>query len=153
MRKFLALAALSIAVFGFVPAHANAHTVSGTILVPSVTEPTVGTTLGGTLTRQERCAFLAGGHTSDGLVGYAVDLTDADAGHSFTLSSDNDQVYVAFYSDLGTCDGVVTGGGPTVEASAAAPAASISGTIPAFSTTALVVVLGTPNGNFSMSIA
>ena len=139
-----------IATAGLTLSPARADTTSGTITVPS-------TDTGDVLsvpTRQERCAYVLGGDASNGLVGWHVSLSaaEADGTHAFTLTGVGANVYIVFYSDLGTCDNNPS---PTTTGfeSGEVVAPTQSGTIPEDSTDALIVTINQPNAGFTLSIS
>lgn len=148
MRKMAITALLFALAVGFMPARADhaARTVSGSILVPTVTVPSVGI-----FSRQARCAYLLAGEDSNGLVGWVVEL-DADEGdgdHTFTASAAGADIAVVFYESLGTCDNAP---GPVTTGDSLNPGDE-AGVIPFGTTSAIVVVEGAANAAFEFAIA
>lgn len=97
MKKLLMPLMLAGLILAFQPAHA-ARTVSGTILTG------LGTV------SQARCVYILGGEATNGLVGWGVPITPAEADGTHTISlittTSGSQVWGYFYEDLGSCDGV-----------------------------------------------
>lgn len=151
MRKIIAssLVVLAALAMGTADAGHGARSVEGTILVPTVTVPTQGT-----FSRQARCAYLAGQEAAtdtNGLFGWVIELegSEGDGNHAFTLSSDSANAGVAFYESLGTCDN----GPPAVVTGQFFNAGNESGTIPAASTIAIVVIEDGADAAFTFSVA
>lgn len=148
MKKCIAAVFALAALLAAGPVHAGheARTVEGSVLVPAVTVPTVGT-----FTRQARCAYDLLGEDSQGLVGYVVELdeSEADGEHEFTLAATGDGDFqVVFYESLGTCDNDPA---PVVTGQFTAPGDE-AGPIPEFSAYAIIVVEGAVDAGFEFSV-
>lgn len=144
-KKLLVVALFATLLASMVGAQAHGRTVEGTILAPTTD---VGI---GLVTRHARCAYLAAGHDADGLVGWVVDLAagEGDGTHTFSLTATGGNPDIVFYSDLGTCDNAPA----AVTTGQKAGDGAESGTIPADSTHAIIVVRDGANVPFSFTIA
>jgi hypothetical protein len=156
MRKILASALMAGTLLTVGTASADARTVEGSILVPSVrdSESLVFAPPPGPVAKHARCAYLVAkdatgnGNDANGLVGWHIDLSEAegDGAHTFTLTSDAGNIAVYFYEDLGTCDGNAGSTGQEVTDGDEA------GTIPFFSSHAIVVVEDAADVNFAFTV-
>jgi len=94
------IVAIGFALVAHQPAAAHTRQIEGTILLPAAkAAPALQP-----VDRPARCAWLATGPRSQGVLGWVVELTAEDTGHTFSLSDALDPD-VSFYADLGTCDG------------------------------------------------
>jgi hypothetical protein len=143
---------LALPFLPFAEAASDGRTISGTILVPSVTVPTTPALVGGVLTRHARCLYLVAGPAANGVVGWVEGITPAEGGAAFTLTSSTGGADpdVVFYADLGSCDSQVAP--PIVLGSAEGPGAE-AGTIPAGTNVIIVVIEGAPNAAFDFTIS
>ena len=101
--KRLLLIALGIALVSFQSATAHTRHVDGTVLLPA---PKALSAVQAN-DAAARCAWLAAGSSSQGVLGWVVPLTIEDEDHRFSLSGALDPD-VSFYTDLGACDGTAT---------------------------------------------
>lgn len=147
LPKVFALTAVALFAFIALAQPAAATSVTGTIAVPTASVPSVGL-----LTRHVRCAYLAGGSASNGVLGWTTPLAASDSGKTFTLSATGANVAIVFYASLGSCDGhAATGGGPVTLGTFDFAAPSGSGVVPAGSAFAIIVITGGANAPFSFS--
>lgn len=143
--KLFALTSVALFALLAVAQPAAATSVTGTIVAPTVNAPGVGL-----VTRDARCAYLLGGEATNGAVGWALPLSAANSGATFSLSATGAGVAIVFYSSLGTCDGV-TGPGPKSLGTFEFLGGSGSGTVPAGATFAIIVIENGVNAPFTFS--
>lgn len=158
IRKTLAAAAAAASLLTLAPGQAEgARTVEGSILVPTTRDANsiYFAPPPGPIAKHARCVYLAArdatgdGNSSNGLVGYHIDLSEAegDGNHTYTLTSSAGDIGIYFYEDLGVCEGnaASTGEGTAV--------GNEAGTVPFYSQHAIIVVEEAADIDFTFTIS
>jgi hypothetical protein len=158
MRRFAAAALVAASAFTMLPSQAaeGDRTVEGNILVPTTrdSESLYFAPPPGPIAKHARCTYLLAkeatgdGNTSNGLVGWHVDMPEAfDGGWTFTLEASAGNVGIYFYEDLATCEGNAASSGESTDS-----AGNEAGEIPIFTSHAIIVVEDAADVDFTLKM-
>jgi hypothetical protein len=158
MRKVLAASLVAGSLLSAGMAHADSRTVEGNILAPSFrisgVPDTDLTSVNGLYFRQARCAYVLGGADTNGLAGWVVELTEeeGDGNHTFTAASEDADIAVSFYEDLGTCENQPPSTPSPDPGGTFDNAGNEAGTVPFFARYAIIVITDGTQADFSFTL-